>query len=69
MVVDVPKLKLNNGLEMPAIGLGTYGVSCYDFHVVHTVWHSAFGVTLVLIFIIYFFLFFFVKNFFKIDSR
>jgi len=25
MVVDVPKLKLNNGLEMPAFGLGTYG--------------------------------------------
>ena len=23
----VPKVKLNNGLEMPMIGLGTYGVS------------------------------------------
>lgn len=33
MVVDVPKLKLNNGLEMPAFGLGTYGVSCFHFHV------------------------------------
>lgn len=26
MVVQVPTLKLNNGLEMPTFGLGTYAV-------------------------------------------
>lgn len=32
-MVIAPKVKLNNGLEMPAFGLGTYAVSLiYNFY-------------------------------------
>lgn len=31
MVVKVPTIKLNNGFKMPALGLGTYGVSLINF--------------------------------------